>query len=165
MRISLISAWQYEESEIRHLLTDDTTKGIPVPENHISTPRIRYHWNQLRDSWFWEDAASSTEEILWERVALLTDMWKWYGEICSSAGREMVKYWHEGMKMKDENSYPQRWLYTWTPKEVAEEVEMRNEDDDLRAIDLETEFMVQALFDPSGKCRSRGLCEAIVVLF
>jgi hypothetical protein len=45
--------------------------------------------------WRWPDEKSSTEEVMWDRIAILTDMWKWFGETIRMKEREMLQNWNE----------------------------------------------------------------------
>jgi hypothetical protein len=112
---------------ITQLMEDSRIVGMQIPIEYIFRPEVCQHWEQLRNQWKWLDLETSTAEVLWERVALLMDMWKWYGEVIRLAGCEMLKNWKKWMGWLEEKSVPHRWLPGWTSKMTTEEYETLTE--------------------------------------
>jgi hypothetical protein len=54
---------------------------MQVPMNYVLQPRVFQYWNEIQARWRWSNEATSTEEVLLERVNMLVDMWRWYGEV------------------------------------------------------------------------------------
>jgi hypothetical protein len=127
-----VEIWNADEKLIAQLTENNEIAEIQVPMTFPTITPVKRHWNQLRDQWKWSDAGTSNEEVLWNRVALLMDMWKWYGEAIHLTEGEMLQYWKKWSKWQDELHTPQRWLPGWTLEMIKEECdEYRDAEDEM----------------------------------
>jgi hypothetical protein len=108
---------------IETLQTNDLSGLTELLKEYIFRPEVCKYWEQLRNQWKWSDFETSNAEVLWERVALLMDMWKCYGEVIRFASCEMLKNWKRWLKWREEKSVPHRWLPGWTSEMTTEEYE------------------------------------------
>jgi hypothetical protein len=97
-----------DKEEIHTLMYDESIKELQTLSIKEIMKRSFRTWNKLRSEWYWDDADTSSEEILWERIRGLVDKWPWYGKATDLAKREVLTNWRLWEDWQKKERTPQR---------------------------------------------------------